>query len=64
MKVRVAVPEPPGILVGFIVRVSPVVPEAERDMVPEKWFRGATVIVDEPVLPALICTFAGLAVIR
>ena len=63
LKVSVAVPEPPGILVGLIPRVSPVVPEAERDTVPEKWFNGVMVMTAEPVLPALTTTFAMLAVI-
>jgi len=59
----VAVPEPPEMLVGLIARVSPVVPEAERDTVPEKWFKGVTMMVEDPVVPALIATFAMLAVI-
>jgi hypothetical protein len=59
----VAVPEPPGILVGLIDDVNPVVPESERDTVPEKWFRGIVVMIDEPMLPALICTLPRLALI-
>jgi hypothetical protein len=63
LKVSVAVPTPPERLVGSIPGVSRVVPEAERNTVPEKWFKGVIVIMDEPVLPALICTLAKLAVI-
>ena len=58
-----AVPEPPETLVGLIAMVSPVVPEAERDTVPEKWFKGVMVMVEDPAVPALIATFAILAVI-
>ena len=43
--------------------VNPFVPESERDTVPEKLFRGIIVMMDEPVLPALICTLPGLATI-
>ena len=57
-----AVPEPPEILVGLTARVSPFVPEAESDTVPEKWFKGVIVIMEEPVLPALISTFDRLVV--
>jgi hypothetical protein len=60
----VAVPEPPGILVGLIDDVNPVVPESERDTVPEKWFRGIIVMIDEPVFPALILALATLVVIE
>ena len=56
-------PDPPGTLVGLIDDVSPVVLESERDTVPEKWFRGIIVMIDEPVLPALICTLPRLALI-
>jgi len=59
----VAVPEPPGRLVGLIDEDSPVVPEAERDTVPEKWFKGVIVMMDEPLLPTLISILATLAVI-
>ena len=58
LKVSVAVPEPPGILVGLIARVSPVVLVGERDIVPEKWFNGVMVMTAEPVLPALTTTLA------
>lgn len=62
-KVSVADPEPPKILVGLIDDVNPEVPESERDMVPEKWFNGVIVVMDEPLLPALISILATLAVI-
>jgi hypothetical protein len=39
------------------------VPEAERDMVPEKWFKAVIVIADEPELVVLITTLATVAVI-
>ena len=38
-------------------------PEPERDTVPEKWFKGVMVMMEEPVLPALTTPFARLAVI-
>ncbi len=60
LKVSVDVPEPPGRLVGLIVAVIPVVAEGERDMVPEKWFNDVIVMIDEPVLPALISALARL----
>jgi len=63
LKVSVAVPEPPGIFVGLIARVSPVVLVGERDTVPEKWFNEVMVMTAEPVLPALTTTLAMLAVI-
>ena len=63
LKVSVEVPEPPGILVGLIARVSPVVLVGERDTVPEKWFKGVMVMMEEPVVPALTTTFARLEVI-
>jgi len=50
--------------VGLIDDVNPVVPESERDTVPEKWFRGIIVMIDEPVLPALILALATLVVIE
>jgi len=62
LKVSVAVPEPPEILEGLIARVSPVVLVGEKETVPEKWFKGVMVMIAEPVLPALISTFARLAV--
>jgi hypothetical protein len=58
----VAVPEPPERLAGLTASVNPV-PEAERDTVPEKWFKAVIVIMDELGLTALIFTVAGLAVI-
>jgi len=58
-----AVPEPPGIVVGLIDDANPLAPESEMDTDPEKWFRGMIVMVDEPVLPALILTLARLALI-
>jgi hypothetical protein len=59
----VAVPEPPGRFVGLTAGFNPAVPEAARDTVPEKWFNGVIVRIDEPELPALICTLTKLAVI-
>jgi hypothetical protein len=59
LKVRVAVPEPPVRLVGLIDVVSPVVPLEERDTVPEKWFKGVSVMVEDPVVLALVSTIAG-----
>jgi hypothetical protein len=50
-------------LAGLIDEDSPIVPEVERDTVPEKWFNGVIVMMDEPLLPALISTLATLAVI-
>jgi hypothetical protein len=51
-------------LVGLIEEVSPVVPEDEMDTVPEKWFNGVTVMIDEPLVPTLIFTLPALAVIE
>ena len=62
LKVSVAVPEPPGKLVGLTASVNPL-PEAEMDTVPEKWFRGVIVIMEDPLPPALISIVVGLAVI-
>jgi hypothetical protein len=61
LKVNVAIPEPLGMLAGLIVEVSPAVPEVERETVAEKWFNGVIVMVDEPLLPALISILATLA---
>ena len=63
LNVSVAIPEPPGMLAGLIVVVSPAVPEVESETIPEKWFNGVIVMVDEPLLPALISMLATLAVI-
>jgi hypothetical protein len=49
--------------VGLIDEVIPAEPEDESETVEEKWFSGVIVMIDEPVLPALVTTFAGLAVI-
>jgi hypothetical protein len=54
LKVRVAVPEPPEMLVGLMAGVSPGVLVRDRETVPEKWFKGMIVITADPVLPALI----------
>jgi hypothetical protein len=59
----VAVPDPPVRLEGLIIEVNPAEPEDESETVEEKWFTGVIVMIDEPVLPALATTFAGLAVI-
>ena len=63
LKVRVAVPEPPKMIVGLIAGVSPVVLVTVSDTVPEKWFNGVIVMMEEPVVPALISTLSGLEVI-
>ena len=63
LKVRVAVPEPPGRLAGLTAGLSPAVPETERDTDPEKWFRAVIMMTDEPLPPAVMPTDVGLAVI-
>jgi len=50
-------------LVGLIAGLSPVVPETEKDTVPEKWFKGVIVMMDDPLLLALIFTLVRSAVI-
>jgi len=55
-------PEETTTLVGLIEAVNPVVAEAFRDIVPEKPFRLARLMVEVPVDPATMPTFAGLAV--
>ena len=47
----------------LIIVVAPVEAEDESEMVPEKWFKGVIVIVDEPALPELTCTAEGFAMI-
>jgi hypothetical protein len=42
----------------LIDEVIPVVPDTERDTVPEKWFKGVIVMLDDPLLPTLISAFA------
>jgi hypothetical protein len=59
----VAVPDPPVRLVGLIDEVNPAELEDESETVEETWFTGVIVMIDEPVLPALVTTFAGLAMI-
>jgi hypothetical protein len=59
----VAVPDPPVRLEGLIIEVNPAELEDESETVEEKRFSGVIVMIDEPVLPALATTFAGLAVI-
>jgi hypothetical protein len=63
VNVSIAIPEPPAMLAGLIVVVSPAVPEVESETIPEKWFNGVIVMLDEPLLPALISILATLAVI-
>ena len=63
LKVSVAVPDPPEMIVGLIARVSPVVLVTESDTAREKWFWGVIVMMEEPVVPALISTLSGLEVI-
>jgi len=63
--VNVAAPVAPEeriTLVGLIEAVNPVVAEAFRDIVPEKPFRLARLMVEVPVDPATMPMFAGLAV--
>ena len=55
-------PEETRTLVGLIEAVNPVVAEAFRDIVPEKPFRLVRLMVEVPVDPATMPTFAGLAV--
>jgi len=54
-------PEAITTLVGLIEAVNPVVAEAFRDIVPEKPFRLARLMVEVPVEPATMPTDAGLA---
>jgi len=55
-------PEETTTLVGLIEAVNPVVAKAFRDIVPEKPFRLARLMVEVPVDPATMAMFAGLAV--
>ena len=55
-------PEETTTLVGLIEAVNPVVAKAFRDIVPEKPFRLARLMVEVPVDPATMPMFAGLAV--
>ncbi len=61
--VSVDVPEPPVMLVGLSVAVSPADGFAVRVTVPLNPLTGATVMVTVVEAPALIMTLVGLAVI-
>jgi len=61
--VSVEVPEPPVMLVGLRVAVSPADGLAVKDTVPVKPLTGETVIMDVPEAPALMTMEVGLAVI-
>ena len=63
MTVRVAVPDPPVILVGLTVAVSPALGLVVKATVPANPLTGATVIVAVPESPALIVIEVGLALI-
>ena len=59
----VLVPDPPAMLAGLRVHVSPVAGEilVVRATVPVKPLTGVTVIVDVPATPGVVLTDVGLA---
>ena len=61
LAVRVTVPDPPPIVVGLTLVVSPVVPVTERETVPAKWLMGVIVIVEVPEVPAFVLLIVGFA---
>jgi hypothetical protein len=52
LTVRVAVPDPPGMLWGEIETVKPEEPAADNDSVPANWFIGVIVMVEMTEAPA------------
>ena len=63
LTVSVEVPEPPVMLVGLTVAVSPALGLVVKPTVPVNPLTAATVIVTVPEEPALIVTLVALALI-